>query len=442
MAEFKRPTNEQEFERNFSPIKTLMNKTEAILESSKCLFCYDAPCTKACPTHIDIPLFIRQINSGNVTGAAKTIYDSNYMGNLCGKVCPVEVLCEGSCVYVNQGVKAVEIGRLQNYATNKVISEKTFLFSEGEKANKKVAIIGGGPAGLSCACELRAAGIEVDIFEGRKMAAGLALHGIAPYKIANEDVLEELKYIQEQFKFNIIYNSFIKTKSDVEKLEKEYDAVFLGIGNSSTSALDIPGEDKKEVYGAVEIIEELRMKKSNLVYGNKVIVFGGGNTAMDAASESARMGAETVILAYRRSKENMGAYEFEYDLAKSAGVKAYFNVAPLEILGDTKVTGVKFIKTEIKDGKLKTIAGSEFTEKCDMVIKATGQSRHFELFENIKNLEIDDFGRIVVDENYRTKNPKYFAGGDAVNGGKEVVNSVAEGKKAALSIISLFGLKY
>jgi glutamate synthase (NADPH/NADH) small chain len=157
---------------------------------------------------------------------------------------------------------------------------------------------------------------------------------------------------------------------------------------------------------------------------------------MDAASESARMGAEKVILAYRRARENMGAYEFEYDLAKSAGVKAYFNVAPVEILGDDKVTGVKFIKTEITDGKLKSINGSEFTEKCDMVIKATGQSRHFELFENISNLGIDDFGRIVVDKNFRTTNPKYFAAGDAVNGGKEVVNSVAEGKIAAINIIA------
>jgi len=437
MGEFKRPTNEQEFERNFSPIKNLMNKTEAILESSRCLFCYDAPCIKACPTRIDIPLFIRQINSGNVTGAAKTIYASNYLGNLCGKVCPVEVLCEGSCVYVNQGVKAIEIGRLQNYATHKVLSENIQIFTEGKKVKKKVAIIGGGPAGLSCASELRAAGIEVDIYEGRKMATGLAIHGIAPYKIANADVLEELNYIQGQFHFNIIYNSFIKSKADIEKLEKEYDAIFLGIGNSSTSALNIPGEDKKNVYGAVEIIEELRTKKSNVVYGNRVIVFGGGNTAMDAASESARMGAEKVMLAYRRTKEDMGAYEFEYDLAKSVGVKAYFNAAPIEILGKDKVTGVKFIKTEVIDGKLKTIEGSEFTKECDMVIKATGQSRYFELFQNIDNLEVDDFGRIVVDENFRTANPKYFAAGDAVNGGKEVVNSVADGKIAALSIISL-----
>lgn len=437
MAEFKRPKNDREFEVNFSPINKLMNKTEALLESSKCLFCYDAPCTKACPTHIDIPLFIRQINTGNVTGAAKTIYASNYMGNLCGKVCPVEVLCEGSCVYVNQGVKAIEIGRLQNYATNKVISEDIKIFSEGATVRGKVAIIGGGPAGISCASELRMAGIEVDIYEGRKYATGLAMHGIAPYKIANEDVLEELNYLQEQFKFNILYNRFIKSKEEIQMLEKEYDFIFLGIGNSNTSALNIPGEDKKNVFGAVEIIEELRMKKSNAVYGNKVIVFGGGNTAMDAASESARMGAERVTLAYRRSREDMGAYEFEYDLAKSVGVKAYFNTAPIEILGDEKVTGVKFIKTETKDGRLKTIKGSEFTEECDMVIKATGQSRHFELYENINNLEVDDFGRIVVDDNFCTTNPKYYAAGDAVNGGKEVVNSVAEGKKAAKAIISL-----
>lgn len=438
MSEFKRPTTEEEFHENFSPIKPLMNKTEAILESSRCLFCHDAPCVKSCPTGIDIPLFIRQINTGNLTGAGKTIYNSNYLGNVCGKVCPVEVLCEGSCVYVKQGVKAIEIGRLQNYATNALIKNDIKIFSNGRKKDIKVAVIGGGPAGLSCACELRSAGIEVDIYEGRKKATGLAIHGIAPYKIANEEVIEELEYLQKQFGFNIIYETFIKSKADLEKLEKNYDAILLGIGNASTSSLNIPGEDKENVFGAVELIEKLRIEKNNVVYGNKVIIFGGGNTAMDAASESARMGAERVTLAYRRSKEYMGAYEFEYELAKSAGVKAYFNVAPIEILGGEKVTGVRFIKTEIKNGKLRTISGTEFTEECDMVIKATGQSRHFELFQNIDNLEIDDLGRIVVDENHRTSNPKYYAAGDAVNGGKEVVNSVAEGKVAATGIIKEF----
>ena len=436
MAEYKRPVNEQEFNKNFTQIKPIMNKTEALLESSRCLFCYDAPCVKACPTKIDIPLFIRQINSGNMTGSAKTIYNSNYLGNVCGKVCPVDVLCEGSCVYTNQGVKAIEIGRLQNYATNNAINAKAEIFSPGKKKKFKAAIIGGGPAGLACASELRLAGIQADIYEGKSKASGLAIHGIAPYKIANEEVLDEVDFLQSQLGFNISFNRFIKSVEDIAELEKDYEVIFIGIGNSNTSALNIPGEDKKNVVGAVEMIEKLRNEHSNVVFGNRVIVFGGGNTAMDAASESARMGAEKVTLAYRRAKEDMGAYEFEYDLAKGAGVKAIFNAAPVEILGKNKVTGVKFLKTRVENGKLEIIPGSEFIEECDMVIKATGQSRHFDLFQNIKNLEVDDRGRIKVDESFRTTNPKYYAGGDAVNGGKEVVNSVAEGKAAALSIIA------
>jgi glutamate synthase (NADPH/NADH) small chain len=434
MAEYKRPENEQEFNRNFKQIKPVMNKTEALLESSRCLFCYDAPCVKACPTTIDIPLFIRQINSGNLTGSAKTIYNSNFLGNLCGKVCPVDVLCEGSCVYTKQGAKAIEIGRLQNYATINAINNKTGIFKQGEKIKYKAAIIGGGPAGLACACELRLAGIQVDIFEGKSKASGLAIHGIAPYKIADEEILDEIDYLQNQLGFNILFNRFIKSVKDIEVLEKDYDAIFIGIGNANTSSLNIPGEDKINVVGAVEMIEKLRNEHSKLVYGNKVIVFGGGNTAMDAASESARMGAEKVTLAYRRAREEMGAYEFEYDLAKGAGVKTLFYVAPVEIIGDEKVTGVKFIKTRVVNDHLETIPGSEFIEECDMVIKATGQARHFELFQNIKNLEVDKNGRIKVDKSFRTTNPKYYAGGDVVNGGKEVVNSVAEGKIAAHSI--------
>jgi len=437
MAEYKRPTNEKEFKQNFFQIKPLMNRTEAVFESSRCLFCYDAPCIKACPTQIDIPLFIRQINNGNTKGAARTIYSSNYLGNLCGKVCPTEVLCEGACVYVNQGVKPIEIGRLQSFATNKTMSENIQFFSAGKDTNKKVAVIGGGPAGLACACELRSCGIQVDIFEGKTKATGLAIHGIAPYKIADEEVLEELDYIQSQFGFRIHFNHYVSDKKELEKIERDYDAIFLGVGNANTSTLNIPGEDKANVVGAVEIIEELRAGQHNAVFGNKVIVLGGGNTAMDAASESARMGAEKIIIAYRRSKEEMKGYEFEYELAKSVGVKAYFNVAPVEIMGSDKVTGIKFIKTETAGGEIKVIPGSEFIEDCDMVIKATGQSRHFDLFGNIKNLDIDSEGRIIVDKDFRTSNPKYFAGGDAVNGGKEVVNSVSEGKTAGKNICKL-----
>src|SRR5688572_4711986 len=230
MAEYKIPLNEQDFEANFAQIKPLMNANEAYYESGRCLFCYDAPCVTACPTSIDIPLFIKQINTGDVSGAAKTIYDSNYFGNVCGKVCPTEVLCEGSCVYTNQGVKAIEIGRLQNFATNKVISEGKTLYKPAASNSKKVAIIGAGPAGISCACELRTIGYEVVIFEAKSLPSGLTVHGVAPYKITNEETLAEMDHLQKQFGYEVIYNTALETEADIRKLETEFDAVFIGVG--------------------------------------------------------------------------------------------------------------------------------------------------------------------------------------------------------------------
>lgn len=435
MSEFKTPKTSEEFDKNFEQIKPLMNDTQAYYESSRCLFCYDAPCVAACPTHIDIPLFIRQINSGNVDGAAITIYSSNYFGNSCGKVCPTDVLCEGACVYNLQEVKPIEIGRLQSYATTKAIREKKNFFKPGESRNKKVAIIGAGPAGISCACELRAAGIEADIFEARELPSGLTLYGVAPYKITNGEAIDEMDYLQHQFGFNVKYNSPVKTKEDFEKLEKEYDAVFIGIGLGETGSLGIKGEELDNCIGAVEFISDLRINKYKVKVGRKVIVLGGGNTAMDAASESARMGAERVILAYRRSQNDMGAYPFEYELAKGAGVEGEFNITPLEITGNGKVEGVKFVRTKFVDGKAENVPGSEFIEQCDMVIKATGQTKQKNLLSNIRGLSFDDKGRVMVNENYQTTNPKFFAAGDVVNGGAEIVNAVAEAKQAAIGII-------
>ncbi|MEO8211359.1 MAG: FAD-dependent oxidoreductase, partial [bacterium] len=408
--------------------------TQAYYESSRCLFCYDAPCVNACPTHIDIPLFIRQINSGNVNGAAKTIYDSNYFGNACGKVCPTEVLCEGSCVYNLQEVKPIEIGRLQSFATTKVIKENIVLYKSGNPNGKKVAVIGAGPAGISCACELKQLGYEVDIFEAKEKPSGLTLYGVAPYKITNEEALEEINYLQNQFEFNIKYNSQVKSKEDFENLEKNYDAIFIGIGLGETNSIKIKGEELQNCIGAVEFISELRINKYKTKVGKKVIVLGGGNTAMDAASESARMGAEKVILAYRRDKEDMGAYDFEFELAKSVGVEGMFNVSPVEIIGNGKVEGVKFRKTEIVNEILPD-NGLEFIEECDMVIRATGQSKQINLLKNISGIKLDEKGRVVADsKTYQTDNPKYFAAGDAYNGGVEVVNAVAEAQKAAVGI--------
>jgi glutamate synthase (NADPH/NADH) small chain len=435
MAEYSAPTSEQEFHANFAQLKPRMNQTEALYESSRCLFCFDAPCIQACPTGIDIPQFIRQINTGNVTGAALTIYAANYFGNACGKVCPTEVLCEGACVYNLQAVKPIEIGRLQSFATRQVIESHQYLFEPGSPNGRKVAIIGAGPAGISCACELRALGYEVDVFEAKSQPSGLTVHGVAPYKITNEEVLAEMDYLQTQFGYRVQYNSPIRSRPDLLALEEAYDAIFLGIGLGHTNALLLPGEERENCVGAVEFIEQLRREHHHILVGRKVIVLGGGNTAMDAASESARLGAEDVILAYRRGKDDMGAYDFEYDLAKSVGVKGLFNVAPLEIVGQGRVEGVKFVRTATVDGQVQAVPGSEFVEPCDMVIKATGQAKQTSFLSLIPGLQLDSKGRIVADAHtYQTTNPQYFASGDALNGGAEVVNAAAEAKVAARGI--------
>jgi glutamate synthase (NADPH/NADH) small chain len=434
MAEYKKPKSEAEFENNFKQKNPLMNDTEAYYEASRCLFCYDAPCIQACPTSIDIPLFIKQIHTDNITGASKTIFDSNWLGNACGVVCPVGVLCEGACVYNHQDVPPIQIGRLQNYATNKTIDAGKVIFKVGESNEKKIAIIGAGPAGIACASEARTLGYEVDIFEAKEKPSGLTVYGIAPYKITNEEVLKEVEYLQSQLGFKIKYNTAINSKAALKSLEDKYDAIFIGVGLGKTRNLGLQGEDKENVIGAVEFVEELRMKHHKLNVPKKVVVLGGGNTAMDAASEAARMGARKTVLAYRNSKEKMGAYGFEYDLAISAGVDSLFNVTPLAILGNGKVDGVRFAKTEMVEGKLQTNINNTFIVRCDMVIKATGQAKQGHLYDLIDDLDIDEKTRIKTNDEFQTSNEMYFAGGDAINGGAEVVNAAYDGKMAAQGI--------
>ena len=246
--------------------------------------------------------------------------------------------------------------------------------------------------------------------------------------------MKEVEYLQKQLGFNIKYNTEINSKQELSALEEKYDVIFLGVGLGATRHLELNGEDKKGVVGAVEFIEELRMKQHEVKVPAKVVVIGGGNTAMDAASEAARMGARKTVLAYRNSKEKMGAYGFEYDLAISAGVDSLFNVTPLSIVGNGKVEGVKFAKTEIVDGKLQTNMNNTFIVRCDLVIKATGQAKKGSFYNLIDQLEIDGKTRITVNDAFQTSNPKYFAGGDAINGGAEVVNAAYDGKMAAQGI--------
>lgn len=435
MAEFKRPDTSDDLNDSFAQIKPYMNPTMAYYESSRCLFCYDAPCIQACPTGIDIPLFIRQIHTGNPDGAAKTIYDANYFGNICGKVCPTEVLCEGACVYNHQDVKPIEIGRLQSFATALAIEQQKKLYQPAPNNGSKIAIIGAGPAGISCACELRLLGYTVDIFEAKDLPSGLALYGCAPYKVTNEDVLEEVNYLQQQFGFEIHYNHPIDSNEAFAALEKDYAAILLGVGLGDTRQMPISGTQLPNCLGATEFIEQVKINPLSVSVGHRVVVIGGGNTAMDAASEAARLGAEEVILAYRRSQAEMGAYDFEYELAKSVGVKGHFNLQPIAILGDKQVTSVRFARTAVENGRVQLLPNSEFELPCDQVILATGQEKRASLFSWIPGLEADERGRIRVQpDSMQTTHPNYFAAGDAVNGGAEVVNAAAEGKKAAWGI--------
>ncbi|BDS10786.1 FAD-dependent oxidoreductase [Aureispira anguillae] len=431
--EYKSPTTQEEVAANFEQLHPTMSANMAYYESSRCLFCYDAPCVQACPTSIDIPLFIKQINTGNIDGASKTIYDANYFGNICGKVCPTKVLCEGACVYNHQDVQPIDIGSLQAFATAHTLKKGKKLYQPAPENGKKVAVIGAGPAGISAACELRLYGYTVDVFEAKEHASGLCLYGIAPYKITNEEILAEMDYLQEQFGYTVHYNHPIRTKEQLQALENKYDAIFLGIGMGGTRSLGIEGEQLQHCIGATEFIEAFKLNPLNTFVGKSVVVVGGGNTAMDAASEAARMGA-SVQLVYRRDKAEMGAYAFEYDLAKNAGTQGLFNCNPIAILGKEKVEGIRLIKTTVEAGRVQTIAGSEFELACDMVILATGQAKLPDFLGLIDGLELDAKNRIVCNDGYQTTNPMYYASGDAVNGGAEVVNATGEAKIAAQTI--------
>lgn len=433
---------EKTLKEKFSKIKPLFNVSEAHLEASRCLFCFDAPCIKDCPTSIDIPLFIRQIMTKDLKGAAKTILSQNILGKSCGDVCPTSVLCEGACVYLKLNQKPIEIGRLQAYATNYAIENNIRFFSKSKKTNKKIAIIGGGPAGLSCAHELTVLGYDVTVYEKDENPGGLNTYGVAPYKFTNEDSKKEIEYISKigfEIKPGIEVVPEVKKKSkdkiSLNELERSYDAIFIGLGLGKPKRIKIPGENLKGVYGAAEFIHELREKEQKINVGKNVIVIGGGNTSIDAAVESSLLGANVTVL-YRRSEKDQSAYKFEIEHAKKNGVKFIYLTYPLEILGDLWVRSIRCTKKS----SVEMVPNSEFELPCDMVIIAIGQEKFLELFNSIKGLKLED-GKIVVNKYFQTSNPKYFAGGDCINGGKEVVNAVADGRDAARGIDKYLSLQ-
>ncbi|HKI77972.1 MAG TPA: NAD(P)-dependent oxidoreductase [Ignavibacteriaceae bacterium] len=430
-----------QYEKNFEEIHPPFSKNSAIAEANRCLYCYDAPCIKACPTHIDIPAFIKKISTGNMLGSAKTILESNWAALTCAKACPVQVLCEGACVYNDKEEPAIQIGRLQRFSIDNYFEKgRPKLFSLEKKNGKSVGVVGSGPAGLACGAELALLGYEVTIYEANKIPGGLNTWGIAPYKTRQVDSLKEVELVKS-FGVEIQTNVDVGKNISFDELNKKHNAVFIGIGLGESTELKIPGEDLKGVVNAIDFIEEVKKEKWPLVnIGKSVAVIGAGNTSIDAATESVRLGADKVMILYRRSEEEMSAYDFEFDLAKKDGVTFHFLTSPKKIIGKNSVEGIECVKMTLSDlEKVKRrtpveIPNSNYVIPVDMVIKAIGQGAKTKFLNSISGLKMDEGKVIVNPENYQTGNEKVFAGGDCINGGKEVVNAAYDGKKAAHGI--------
>lgn len=434
--------SKEEYDTNFQDIHPpFENYTAAAVEANRCLFCYDAPCMKSCPTSIDVPKFIKQISTENIKGSAHTIFSSNIMGGGCSKVCPVEKLCEGACVYNLLEEEPIQIARLQRYSTDKAFEEKWPLFTRKPSKGKKVAIVGAGPAGLSCAHVLSREGIDVTIFEKEEKAGGLMTYGIATYKVTPEFCQDEVDYITSLGGIDIQYGKELGRDLSLDSLRASHDAVFLGMGVGLTRKLNIPGEDLEGVKDAIDFIYDIRTNAFDRIpVGNKVAVIGMGMTAIDAATQAKRLGAEEVTLVYRRTQEYMPCTEKELNIAKLDGCKIIWMAAPKEITGtDGKVSG---LICDIMRPGVTYIGGRRTTEpsgqtlflEIDMLIKATGQLP-FQDLVHTSQLE-DHRGKISIDERTETSIPGVFAGGDCVNGGKEVVDAVQAGKEAAAGILT------
>jgi dihydropyrimidine dehydrogenase (NAD+) subunit PreT len=394
----------EQLEKNFAEIAPPLTADAVLLEANTCLFCYDAPCTIACPTHIDVPAFIKKIATGNLRGAARVILDANPFGHSCARACPVEVLCEGACVLNERDEEPIRIALLQRHATDYVLERKVRLFEAGPANGKRVAIVGAGPAGLSCARDLRRHGYAVTVFEAKDKPGGLNTYGIAEYKMTPAVALAE---VQDILDLGIELKLGVAIGRDVpfDKLLADYDAVFIAIGLGRTKSLGIPGEDQKGVIDALAFIEQLKTRPyGETRVGRRVAVVGAGNTAIDAVTQAKRLGAEWATIVYRRGPADMSSFHYEQELAKTDGCEFRFQCRPTRILGNGQVTGLE----------VETPQGTEVIA-CDMVITALGQ-------ETLASFTLP------------TDDAKVFSGGDFANGGAEIVNAAAEGVGAAKRI--------
>ena len=436
-----------EYQQNFSDIHPpFETKDAALVEANRCLFCYDAPCTKSCPTGINVPKFIKQITTDNVKGSAHTIFLSNIMGAGCSKVCPVEKLCEGACVYNLMEEEAISIAKLQRYSTEKAMEKAWQLFDRKKSTGKKIAVVGAGPAGLSCAHVLSREGIDVTIYEKEAKGGGLMTYGIAAYKVTPQFCEDEVNYILGIGGIEIKYNQEFGKNVLLAELQKNYDAVYLGIGVGLARQLDIPGEELEGVEDAIKFIYDIRKKGYDKVaVGDKVAVIGMGMTAIDAATQAKRLGAKEVTLVYRRTEKEKPCTQVELDIAKLDGCEIIWLAAPKEVKGNNgKVNELVCSVMELGEpdasGRRSPVdTGETFSLNVDMVIKAAGQMPFEQLI--IDNGIINNNGKIVIDKNSATNIPGVFSGGDSVNGGKEVVDAVQAGKDGAKEILKYLLIK-
>ncbi len=422
-----------EYAKNFSDLHPRLGDHEALVASDRCYFCHDAPCMTACPTAIDIPMFIRQIATGNATGAAKTIFDQNILGGMCARVCPTETLCEEACVRNTAEERPVEIGRLQRYATDLAIDEGRQFYKPAATTGKSVAVIGAGPAGLACAHRLAMHGHRVTVYDHREKAGGLNEYGIAAYKATNDFAQAEVDYVLSIGNIDVINGEMLGRDFTLADLQAKYDAVFLGTGLGNVNMLGIPGADINGVADAVEFISNLReaTNKADVPVGRDVVVIGGGMTAIDAGVQAKALGAENVTICYRRGKEHMNASEFEQDLAASKGVAIRHWLQPKEVAHHHgHVSAITFEYTHVENGMMKG-TGHTVEIKADQVLVAIGQK--LDLL-GIDQLQLQA-GKIAVDGEGRTSVPGVWAGGDCATGGKDLtVSAVAMGRDAAESI--------
>jgi len=423
----------EEYRANFSDLHPPLDRHEAFVESDRCYFCFDAPCTIACPTGIDIPMFIRQIRADNPKGAAETIFTENILGGMCARVCPTEMLCEEACVREAAEGKPVRIGELQRYATDSLMADGGQPFSRAPATGKRVAVVGGGPAGLACAHRLATHGHDVVVYDARPKLGGLNEYGIAAYKTVDDFARREVDFVLSIGGITVECGKALGRDFTLDELAGSFDAVFLGLGLGGVNALGVPGEALDGVDDAVDYIAGLRQAAdlAELPIGRKVVVIGGGMTAIDQASQAKRLGAEDVTIVYRRGPDRMGASDIARELAQTDGVKVKFNARPRAAIGvNGHVTGMEFEYTTEKDGRL-VGTGETFTLDADMVFRAVGQTF---LAGGVEGIALEG-GRIKVDAERRTSRPGVWAGGDCIAGGKDLtVVAVEDGKLAAESI--------